>query len=104
LERRLPWLDYYVSTLHEGTIVTDFDEQMTRFSGAVFSLDKVSNGRLNHSEVATITNNISIGNADILIANQRKLQAQINANQVKAGVRDGNGRCLQQHRRKRDDY
>lgn len=85
LERRLPWLDYYVSTLHEGTIVTDFDEHMIRFNGAIFSLDKVCNGRLEHSEVVNITNNISIGNADILIANQRKLHAQINANQIKAG-------------------
>jgi hypothetical protein len=83
LERRLPWLDYYVSNLNEGTIVTDFDEHMTRFNGAVFSLDKVCKGRLDHSEVINITNHLSIRNADVLITNQRKLRAQINANQVK---------------------
>lgn len=84
LARRLPWLDYYVSTLHQGTIVTDFDEHMTRFRGAVFSLDKVCNGRLDRSEIVNITNHIHIGNADVLIANQHKLSAQINANTVKA--------------------
>jgi hypothetical protein len=73
-----------VSTLHGGVIVTDFDEYMTRFGGAVFSLDKVCNGRLDHSEVVSITNHINIGNADVLIANQHKLYAHVNANRIRA--------------------
>ena len=84
LERRLPWLEYYVATLHQGIIVTDFDEHMTRFRGAVFSLDKVCNGRLDQSEVVNIANYINI-DADVLIANQHKLNAQIDANRVKIG-------------------
>lgn len=31
LSQRLEWLHYYVRNLHDGTILTDFDEQMTRF-------------------------------------------------------------------------
>ncbi len=51
IDQRLSWLEYYVTEFYSGTIITDFDEQMTRFSGAVFSLDKVCNGRLRESEI-----------------------------------------------------
>lgn len=50
----LEWLDRYVDS-YGGTVVTDFDEQMRRFSGAVFSLDKVCNGRLSESEMRPFT-------------------------------------------------
>jgi hypothetical protein len=75
LDERLPWLEYYVTDLYNGTIVTDFDEQMTRFSGAVFSLNKVCNGRLDESEVTEVVNNIYIPHADIgtFIAYQNKM-------------------------------
>jgi hypothetical protein len=85
LGKRLPWLEHYVATLHDGVIVTDFDEHMTRFRGAVFSLDKVRTGRLDVQEVATVINNINIGNADLLIDGQRALHAHINAGQVNVG-------------------
>jgi hypothetical protein len=79
LEKRLSWLEHYVSMLHNGTIITDFDEHMTRFRGAVFSLDKVRNGQLDSTEVASVVNYIQIGNADVLMESQH---AQISANQV----------------------
>jgi hypothetical protein len=47
LERAVEWLeDTYVKHLFEGRVVTDFDEQVRRFGGADFSLEKVMDGRL----------------------------------------------------------
>ncbi|MEV0821177.1 hypothetical protein [Nonomuraea rubra] len=54
LTKRIPWLVRYVETLHEGRIITDFDEYMPRFTDAVFSLEKISQGRLRPEEVANV--------------------------------------------------
>ncbi len=86
LEKRLSWLEHYVSALHEGTIITDFDEQMSRFRGAVFSLSKVRNGELDDGEVRNIFNYYRIGNANMLIENQREMRANITAEHVTTGA------------------
>jgi hypothetical protein len=57
MSERLRWLDYYVTEMHEGRVVTDFDEQVTHFSGAAFSLHKICNGLLRGAEIAPIINN-----------------------------------------------
>jgi len=44
LEKRLPWLEWYVEKVGATSILTDFDEQMTRFRDAKFSLSRISSG------------------------------------------------------------
>jgi hypothetical protein len=65
LAQRLPWLDYYVSMLHGGTVLTDFDEQMTRFPNAVFSLQKVASGRLAASEITDVADLLGVDDSHI---------------------------------------
>jgi len=53
---RLRWLkDTYVSKSYNGTIVTDFDEQMQRYPYAVFSLQAIMDGRLTKDSVRDFT-------------------------------------------------
>jgi hypothetical protein len=52
LQSRADWLENtYVKGMYQGRIVTDFDEQMRRFRGAVFSLHKVLNDQITFREV-----------------------------------------------------
>ena len=50
LGRRVGWLERYIHEVGEGTVVTDFDEQMGRFEGAVFSIEKVRSGRVDEAQ------------------------------------------------------
>ena len=50
LAKGIDWLEHYVEK-YTGTIITDFDEQMTRFPNTVFSLNKVAHAALNATEV-----------------------------------------------------
>ena len=72
LDRRLPWLEEYVQDLHGGTVVTDFDEQATRFPHAVFSLRKVAHGALVASEIRSVASALHIHErrADQLVVEQ----------------------------------
>ena len=54
IELALEWLDRYIDR-NDGFVVTDFDEQMRRYSGAIFSLDKISRGLLKRSEMMPFT-------------------------------------------------
>jgi hypothetical protein len=63
--QRLSWLEHYVATFYNGIILTDFDEQMTRFRDAVFSLDKICNGRLSGPDVRSIVNKLYFEHAEI---------------------------------------
>lgn len=72
---RLQWLDYYVACLNRGAVITDFDEQMTRFPNAVFSLEKVMNGSLRRSELTSIADTLGVGSQEIdeLLSRQRQM-------------------------------
>lgn len=59
LDSRLGWLERYVHELHEGTVVTDFDEQTARFANATFSLDRIFNYRLQRDGVERVVINMS---------------------------------------------
>jgi hypothetical protein len=85
LDRRLPWLEEYVRGLHDGTVVTDFDEQTTRFPHAVFSLRKVAQGALVGSEIRSVASAVDIheGQIDRLLVQQ----AQVIVNQVNVNQR-----------------
>jgi hypothetical protein len=63
------WLQrIYVEGMYQGRIVTDFDEQMRRFSGATFSLEKLMNNQLNKKEVETwLASNYERINVDELL-------------------------------------
>jgi hypothetical protein len=47
-------LENYVQELYSGTIITDFDEQVNRFEGAVFSLRRVADGTLREAEITRV--------------------------------------------------
>jgi len=79
LSQRLDWLNYYVRNLHDGTILTDFDEQMTRFPDAVFSLDKIASGTLDRTEISNVANPLRLHPAQIdLLMQQQQRQLVIN--------------------------
>jgi hypothetical protein len=84
LERRLPWLEEYVKGLHGGTVVTDFDEQATRFPHAVFSLSKVAQGALVGAEIRSVASAAGIreGQINCLLVQQAEVIVnQVNVNQ-----------------------
>ncbi|SCG77819.1 hypothetical protein [Micromonospora inositola] len=80
LARRQEWLVRYVEDLHDGTIVTDFDEQMSRFPNAIFALEKVSAGRLDRTELSTLADrwgsSVTSLFIDTLIIQQSRLEVQ----------------------------
>jgi hypothetical protein len=59
------WLqEVYVEGLYSGRVITDFDEQMTRFSGATFSLRNVMNNQLDRLGVQTVVHTMHLYVAD----------------------------------------
>lgn len=81
LTQRLPWLEHYVSVMHNGTVITDFDEQMTRFPQAVFSLEKVATGTLNELELQDVADSLRISDRQIrrLLDGQRLYGVTLNS-------------------------
>lgn len=52
VEESLHWLEkVYVQKDYRGKIITDFDEQVRRFPHAIFSLEKIMDGRLSKEEI-----------------------------------------------------
>ena len=78
LSQRLDWPNHYVRNLHDGTILTDFDEQMTRFPNAVFSLDKIASGTIDRSEISNVANPLGLRPAQIDLLMQQQRQLVIN--------------------------
>jgi hypothetical protein len=91
LTQRLPWLEHYVGAMHGGTVITDFDEQMTRFPHAVFSLEKITNGVLNESEIASVADALDVGELQVqrLLAQQRQFAVTLNYINVRKGGKVG---------------
>ena len=90
LNRRLPWLEEYVRDLHDGAVVTDFDEQTTRFPHAVFSLRKVARGALVGSEIRSVASAMGIGERQIdqLLFQQQQVNINlVNINQLNVDQR-----------------
>jgi hypothetical protein len=59
------WIqDVYVKELYGGRVITDFDEQMTHFENATFSLRNIMNNRLNRDEVQTVIQTLNLYAAD----------------------------------------
>ena len=76
IDKALAWLDRYVQR-HDGTIVTDFDEQTRRYPGAAFSLKKVCDGGLSRSEIMPFTTPWYYRSnpvVETLMANQERLR------------------------------
>lgn len=65
LAQRLPWLDHYVNDLHAGTVITDFDEQVTRYPHAIFSLRKISSGTLLEPELRGVAATLRLNGRQI---------------------------------------
>ncbi|MDJ0870079.1 MAG: hypothetical protein QNK03_28585 [Myxococcota bacterium] len=78
LKKRAEWLDeVYVSGMYQGTIVTDFDEQMSRFSDAAFSLDKLMSGKLDESQALDAAQPIRLeGQVQLVVQNVREIHAE----------------------------
>src|SRR5262249_37918416 len=64
LAKSIDWLEHYVEN-YTGTIITDFDEQMTRFPNAVFSLNKIANAVLDEHEIRNAADALGIGRPQI---------------------------------------
>lgn len=59
------WLEEtYVQSLYQGSVATDFDEQMLRFANATFSLNGLMRNELNRQAVQTFVNKLYIQGAD----------------------------------------
>lgn len=86
LAQRLPWLEHYVGEMHGGTVITDFDEQMTRFPQAVFSLEKVANGTLDESEIRNIARAIGVDDMQIGLLLARQQRYGIVLNRINIGA------------------
>jgi hypothetical protein len=70
------WMEeVYVRDRYKGQIITDFDEQMSRFSDATFSLSKVMSGKLDRTEVEQTIQTIHIHteNVETLFGNISQL-------------------------------
>lgn len=66
LDHASAWLEeVYVKGIYEGTVVTDFDEQLAHFSEATFSLSHVLNNRLDAPAVQTFIETVQIDGADL---------------------------------------
>lgn len=80
LAQRLPWLDHYIGAMHSGIVITDFDEQTTRFPQAVFSLEKVTTGTLQETEIRAVADDLHIADRQIrkLVARQQNYVVAIN--------------------------
>lgn len=59
LTKGIGWLERYVER-YAGTIITDFDEQMTRFPNTVFSLNKIARAALDASEISNVAQELFI--------------------------------------------
>ena len=65
LDETVDWLDeVYVQSLYSGQVVTDFDEQMRRFSGATFSLRNIMENHLDLQQVQTVIQTVNLYAAD----------------------------------------
>ena len=52
LNRAINWMgQYYVSQLYKGVVITDFDEVIPRFPGAVFNLPDLMAGKLDQANI-----------------------------------------------------
>jgi hypothetical protein len=59
------WLqEVYVEGLYGGRVITDFDEQMTRFADATFSLRNVMNNRIDRQQAETVIHTLNLYAAD----------------------------------------
>lgn len=91
IERRVEWLQEYVSHHGNGKILTDFDEQATTYTNAVFSLRKIFDGRLDLRQIGNLIDddgdtlgatvgfkrNMFVGNLQILTTRMKISQANI---------------------------
>ena len=65
LDEVVNWLEeVYVEGLYSGRVITDFDEQMTHFANATFSLRNVMNNQLDRQEVQTVVQTMHLYAAD----------------------------------------
>ena len=71
-DRHVDWMKNEYVPKYNGKIITDFDQQVTRFPGARFSLDKVMKLEVQKQDFAVL----SQGNIDInrVLAGQQKIQ------------------------------
>jgi hypothetical protein len=83
----VPWLEYYVHELHGGKVITDFDEQVTRFPHAVFSLQKIANGDLREAELRDVAQYLHVTPDEIrrLLSQQQELRFTVNRYHVNVG-------------------
>ncbi len=56
IENACVWMqDFYIKELHQGQVLTDFDEIKPRFPDAVFALPKVMNGKLDPRQTQRVS-------------------------------------------------
>jgi hypothetical protein len=86
LGEALLWLEHYVQELHDGTVITDFDEQMTRFPYAAFSLHKIATGTLNVTEIDRLARTLRLErdwDTSGLMLQQNRIAITLNQLQIK---------------------
>jgi hypothetical protein len=60
------WLEaVYVQSLYNGKVVTDFDEHMNQFSGAVFALADIAQNRLDNHRVQYLIHTLNLNEANV---------------------------------------
>lgn len=69
----IEWLEkVYVAEMHEGIILTDFDQQEKHFKNTVFGLDKVMAGGLGKSDEERLFGELGLYNQDEILWQQNK--------------------------------
>ncbi len=78
LRERADWLDQtYVQGMYSGRIVTDFDEQMSRFKNATFSLKNIMTNELVESEVKQVVETLHFhGDVTLMVESLNQLFAE----------------------------
>jgi hypothetical protein len=89
--QRIEWMgETYVQSMYKGEVITDFDEQMTHFPGAVFSLKNVMDLQLDRKTVQSTLTEIHIhGDVDKLFDSMSALSVAIASRGSIAKITEG---------------
>jgi hypothetical protein len=69
LQDAVDWLDgEYIQGMYAGAVVADFDEQSSRFPGAVFGLMKIMRGSINVADANNVVLSVADGRAAAIVA------------------------------------
>lgn len=90
IERAARWLDdVYVTRIYHGTVITDFDEQVSWFAKAELSLGTVMDGTLDPQQAGLVARRLGLGNHMTTVIIERvELNGTLTAGRVQTVSQD----------------